>query len=476
MTLVWDCEGIAHCIVEHHRGYLYLFTDAAKEGQSVDYHYLLCSPVDASSSPRIWESVFLDDGDLIIEDVDVSDTHLVLITREGRKFRICSVTLPLPVGKGAVHLKDLNPYFLPLPKYVSQISSGPNYDYYSSSMRFTISSPVMPDAVVDYDLSNGKWSIIQQQNILHERTRILYGTVSSASTAENNSYTKNSNSLNEDNVEDDNMWNDLSEFYACEHYDVSSYDGIVIPLTIVYSHKNKKENQNPGLLHGHGAYGELLDKRWRSELKSLLDRGWVVAYADVRGGGGGGKKWYHDGRRTGKHNSIKDYLSCAEFLIEKGIVQENKLAGWGFSAGGLLVASAINCCPDLFRAAILKVPFLDPTNTLLYPILPLTAADYEEFGYPGDLDDFHAIQKYSPYDNIQKDVLYPAVLVTSSFSTRFGVWEAAKWVARVRELAIYDPKRPILLNLTTDIVEENRYLQCKESALETAFLIKVMES
>jgi protease II len=140
----------------------------------------------------------------------------------------------------------------------------------------------MPDAVVDYDLSNGKWNIIQQQNILHERTRILYGTVSSVSIAENNSNTKNSNSMNEVNVEDDNMWNDLSEFYACEHYDVSSYDGVVVPLTIVYSHKNKKENQNPGLLHGHGAYGELLDKRWRSELKSLLDRGWVVAYADVR--------------------------------------------------------------------------------------------------------------------------------------------------------------------------------------------------
>lgn len=79
---------------------------------------------------------------------------------------------------------------------------------------------------------------------------------------------------------------------------------------------------------------------------------WMICY---RGGGGGGKKWHHDGRRTEKHNSIKDYLSCAEFLIEKRIVQENKLAGWGFSAGGLLVASAINCFPDLFRAAILKV-------------------------------------------------------------------------------------------------------------------------
>ncbi|KAG6666369.1 hypothetical protein CIPAW_01G027000 [Carya illinoinensis] len=476
MTLVWECEGLSHCIVEHHQGCLYLFTDAAKQGQSVDYHYLLRSPVDASSSPRKWENVFSDDQDLIIEDVDFSDTHLVLITREGRKFRICSISLPLPVRKGAVHLKELNPYFLPLPEHVSQISPGPNYDYYSSTMRFTISSPVMPDAVVDYDLLNRKWNIIQQQNFLHERTRILYGTASAASIVESNSNSKNSNYKNNVLVDDHHMWNELSEFYACEYYDVFSYDGVVVPLTIVYSRKNKKENQHPGLLHVHGAYGELLDKRWRSELKSLLDRGWVIAYADVRGGGGGGKKWHHDGRRTGKQNSIQDYLSCAKFLIEKGIIQDNKLAGWGYSAGGLLVASAINCCPDLFRAAILEVPFLDPTNTLLYPILPLTAVDYEEFGYPGDVDDFHAIQKYSPYDNIQKDALYPAVLVTSSFNTRFGVWEAAKWVARVRERAIYDPKRPILLNLTTDIVEENRYLQCKESALETAFLIKVMES
>ncbi|GMY11659.1 dipeptidyl aminopeptidase BI isoform X1 [Fagus crenata] len=476
LTLVWECQGLSHCIVEHHRGYLYLFTDAAKEGQSVDYHYLLRSPVDASSSPRIWESVFIDDEDLIVEDVDFSDTHLVFITREGRKFRICSVTLPLPVGKGAVCPKELNPNFLPLPKHVSQISPGPNYDYYSSTMRFTISSPVMPDAVVDYDLSSGKWNIIQQQNLLHERTRILYGTASSANIAEKSSNTINFNFINEADVEDDHTWNDLSKFYACEHHDVSSCDGAVVPLTIVYSRKHKKDNQNPGLLHGHGAYGELLDKRWRSELKSLLDRGWVVAYADVRGGGGGGKKWYHDGRRAMKHNSIKDYLCCAKFLIEKGVVQENMLAGWGYSAGGLLVASAINCCPDLFRAAILKVPFLDPTNTLLYPILPLQAVDYEEFGYPGDVDDFRAIQEYSPYDNIPKDVLYPAVLVTSSFNTRFGVWEAAKWVARVREHTIYDPKRPVLLNLTTEIVEENRYLQCKESALETAFLLKVMES
>ncbi|XP_012079141.1 protease 2 isoform X2 [Jatropha curcas] len=476
MTLVWECEGQAHCIIEHHQGYLYLFTDAAKEGQLVDHHYLLCSPVSSSSSSRIWESVFNDDQDLIVEDVDFCDTHLVLIMREGWNFRLCSVPLPLPAGKKGFNLEQLSPRFLPLPRYVSQISPGPNYDYHSSMMRFTISSPVMPDAVVDYDLSNGKWNIIQQQNMLYERTRILYGAASSVNITDSPLKGQNYGSSNEVKSQDDNLWHDLSEFYACEHHNVSSYDGVLVPLTVVYSHKNKYGNQNPGLLHGHGAYGELLDKRWRGELKSLLDRGWVIAYADVRGGGGQGKKWHHDGRRRNKLNSIKDYISCAKFLTENKIVEEKKLAGWGYSAGGLLVAAAINCCPDSFRAAVLKVPFLDPTNTLLYPILPLTAADFGEFGYPGDIDDFHAILEYSPYDNIQKDAVYPAILITSSFNTRFGVWEAAKWVARVREHTIYETNRPVLLNLTTEIVEENRYLHCKESAMETAFLIKMIES
>lgn len=138
----------------------------------------------------------------------------------------------------------------------------------------------MPDAVVDYDLSNVKWNIVQQQNLLLDRTRVLYGRTSSASSAENSSISRSL--TNEASFEDDHLWNDLDEFYAREHYDVSSCDGVLVPLTIIYSRTRKKMAHNPGLLHVHGAYGELHDKRWRSELKSLLDRGWVIAYADVR--------------------------------------------------------------------------------------------------------------------------------------------------------------------------------------------------
>lgn len=468
MTLVWECESQTHCIIEHHQGRLYLFTDAAREGVPADSHYLLRWAL--NSYPIDWEPVFTEEPGTSIVDVDFCDTHMVLILKEGKVFRICSVSLPLPSGKES-NLAALHPRFLPLPSHVCQISPGPNYDYYSSTMRFTISSPLMPDAVVDYNLSNGKWQIVQQQNLLHDRTKTLYGTAA-ANAINTSSSTKSFGSTHGVNGLDAS-WNELSEFYACEYYDVHSNDEVLVPLTIVYSRKHKQEG-NPVLLHGHGAYGELLDKRWRSELKSLLDRGWIIAYADVRGGGGGGKKWHYDGRRTEKQNSISDYISCAEFLIDRGIVQEDKLAGWGYSAGGLLVASAINARPDLFRSAVLKVPFLDACNTLLYPIIPLTAFDYEEFGYPVVFDDFLAIRKYSPYENIQKDVSYPSILVTSSLDTRFGVWEAAKYVAKVRELTVYDPQRPVLLNLTTDLVEDNRYLQTKELALETAFLIKMV--
>uniref|UniRef100_A0A0E0QSA0 Prolyl endopeptidase n=1 Tax=Oryza rufipogon TaxID=4529 RepID=A0A0E0QSA0_ORYRU len=444
MRLVWEGESQVHCIVEHHHGRLYLFTDASREGTPVDSHYLMLSDVE-SPGPKSWKDVFLEEPGVILEDVDFCDTHMVLVLRQGRKLKLCSVKLPFPEHiRVPARLSDFHPFDLSLPNH-------------------------MPDAVVDYNLPNGKWRIVQQQNMLHERTKALYGNAFAASMVKPSS--KGGDLSSEDFGDCD--WNELSEYYACEYYDVPSKDGVLVPLTLVYSQKHKQEG-NPGLLHGHGAYGEILDKRWRSELKSLLDRGWVIAFADVRGGGGYGKKWHQDGARTKKMNSIYDFISCGEFLLEKGIIKENKLAGWGYSAGGLLVASAINTRPDLFRAVVLKVPFLDVCNTLLHPILPLTAIDYEEFGFPVDHEEFLSIRKYSPYDNIQKDVPYPAVFVTSSFNTRFGVWEAAKWVAKVREVTRYDPERPVILNLTTDVVEESKYLQTKELALETAFLIKMI--
>ncbi|CAN6449371.1 unnamed protein product [Victoria cruziana] len=143
MELVWESEPHVHCIVEHHQGFLYLFTDASRDGLAVDSHYLLYSPVKSSS--RNWEVVFINEPHVILEDVDFCLTHMVLRLREGKSPRICSITLPLSVGDRTVpkHLDALHPFFLPLPPHVCHISPGPNYDFYSSTMRFTISSPVV---------------------------------------------------------------------------------------------------------------------------------------------------------------------------------------------------------------------------------------------------------------------------------------------------------------------------------------------
>ncbi|WZZ72861.1 hypothetical protein YC2023_084231 [Brassica napus] len=137
----------------------------------------------------------------------------------------------------------------------------------------------------------------------------------------------------------------------------------MVPLTVVYSRAQREGNRKPGLLHAHGAYGEMLDKRWLSELKSLLGRGWVLAYADVRSVPSSLSlkkmicilqrwRWKRKEVAQRNYNSVKDYIHCAKFLVENNIVQENKLAGRGYSAGGLVVTSAINHCPDLFQSAV----------------------------------------------------------------------------------------------------------------------------
>nr|KAJ0223977.1 hypothetical protein LSAT_V11C200082240 [Lactuca sativa] len=314
LTLVWECEACAHCIIEHHQGYLYIFTNANKEGQSVNYHYILRSPLH-SSSPRKWENVFIDDNDLVIEGVDLYDTF------EGERFRLWSVALPLPRNKMCSILKSWDYIFFLFqnlfPK--SHMDQTMTFIHQSCDLQFH-HLWYTPDAVVDYNLSNGKFEIIQQQNLLQERTCVLYGTASVGPRIDNKS--------NSNNYGESKSWNDLSEFYGCENHQVVSSDGVKVGLTIVYSHKRKKEGEKPGLLHGHGACGELLHKKWCNELKSLLDHGWILAYADARGGGGRGKKWHEDGRSIKKQHSDNEYISCAKFLINNKIIHQNKLAGW----------------------------------------------------------------------------------------------------------------------------------------------------
>ncbi|XP_076953603.1 uncharacterized protein LOC143627727 [Bidens hawaiensis] len=441
--------------LEHHRGFFYILTNlySGDEKELLDEIYYLarCRVEDVQSAN--WEKIIVPTKGTNIQDMDVFDEHLVLYLNKDDSPMICSVKMPIQSNnEKEMETDDLDPWYFPIPSNSGSVSPGSNHDFTNSVYRVVLSSPVMPDLVVDYDMSARTFTIVHQEDVLNVSSK--------------------------PHKTEANEWINVSSSYFCERKEVVSHDGTIVPLTILYSREAHKMGRSPGIIHGYGSYGEVLEKSWCAERLSLLDRGWVVAFADVRGGGGGDPSWHKSGSGLNKLNSINDFISCGNYLVKEGYVHKDRLGAIGQSAGGLLVAAAVNMHPDLFKAAILKVPFLDVCNTLLDPTLPLTILDYEEFGNPQIKSHFDYIMKYSPYDNINNGICYPAMLVTSSFNdSRVGVWEAAKYVARIRERTCLNCSGSVILKTNMSgghFGEGGRSGQCEELAYEYAFLMKVM--
>ena len=120
-----------------------------------------------------------------------------------------------------------------------------------------------------------------------------------------------------------------------------------------------------------------MDPSFKSARLSLLDRGFVYAIAHIRGGGEMGRQWYENGKLLKKKNTFTDFIASAEYLIEKKFCSKEKLCIEGRSAGGLLIGAVLNMRPDLFRAAVAGVPFVDVVTTMLDPTIPLTTSEWE---------------------------------------------------------------------------------------------------
>ncbi|XP_021912299.1 uncharacterized protein LOC110826029 isoform X3 [Carica papaya] len=466
--------------LEHHHDFFYILTNAPSseniECSGHEYYLARCRVEDIQSSN--WQIIICPTGDISLQDMDMSDEHLVLFLDKKGFPMLCSIDLPVNVdSKSHLKIENLNPWFFPLPSSLCSIAPGSNHDFRSSVYRVVLSSPVISDVIVDYDMSRKMFSIVQQDDV---RGVSSEPTLSSSTDAVDTFYghhAQNDKAKEGPNIELQG-WKDFSDAYCCERKEVISYDGVRVPLTIVYSKKTWRKSLSPGLLQGYGAYGEVLDKSWCADRLTLLDRGWVVAFADVRGGGGGDYLWHKSGSGLFKQNSIYDFVSCGKYLMNEGYIHKDRLSAIGFSAGCVLVGAAMNMYPDLFRAAILKVPFLDMLNTLLDPSLPLTILDYEEFGNPEILSEFQCIRSYSPYENIPRDICHPSVLVTASFhDSRVGVWEAAKWVAKVRDSTCSSCSGSVILKTNMSgghFGEGGRFAQSEETAYDYAFLMKVL--
>ncbi|HEX4462188.1 MAG TPA: prolyl oligopeptidase family serine peptidase, partial [Polyangia bacterium] len=228
------------------------------------------------------------------------------------------------------------------------------------------------------------------------------------------------------------------------------------------------------LLSGYGAYGIPYEIEFDPSAIALLDRGVILAAAHVRGGGDLGKAWHDEGRMLHKRNSFTDFIAASELLIAQKYVARDRLVITGGSAGGLLIGAVLNMRPELFRAAIVDVPFVDVINTMLDETLPMTVGEFEEWGNPKDLQFYRYMLGYSPYDNVRAQA-YPAMLVRSALNdSQVMYWEPAKWVARLR--ATKTDTNPLLFKISLDPAGHSgasgRYDRLRETAFDDAFLLR----
>jgi oligopeptidase B len=265
-------------------------------------------------------------------------------------------------------------------------------------------------------------------------------------------------------------------------------DGVLVPVSLVHRadlavdpdvDEPRLARPAPCLLYGYGAYEVSTDPAFSSFRLSLLDRGFVVALAHVRGGGELGRRWYEDGKLEAKMHTVTDFVAAGRHLVATGVTEPARLVARGGSAGGLTVGAAANLAPELFGAVVAEVPFVDCLTTMLDDSLPLTVGEWEEWGNPVEDEAIYwAMKAYSPVDNVHgtdgqgRPVRYPDVLATAGLhDPRVGYWEAAKWVARLRAA---NPDNRALLRVEMGAGHggpSGRYDAWRDEALVVAFVL-----
>jgi oligopeptidase B len=260
--------------------------------------------------------------------------------------------------------------------------------------------------------------------------------------------------------------------YVSARVYATARDGARIPISLVYRRGVRRDGRAAMLLTAYGSYGSPSSVTFNSNRLSLLDRGVVVALAHIRGGGEMGKAWHDQGRMMAKMNTFTDFIASAEYLVRSRYTSPDRLAIQGGSAGGLLMGAVTNLRPDLFRAVVANVPFVDVINTMLDASLPLTVTEFEEWGNPRIREQYEYIKQYSPYDNLTARA-YPAMLVTTSFNdSQVMYWEPSKYVARMRTLRTDD--RPLVFAINMGAGHggaSGRYDRLREIARDWGFVL-----
>ena len=268
--------------------------------------------------------------------------------------------------------------------------------------------------------------------------------------------------------------NFLDSSYEIKRIKTVARDKTEVPVSIVYK-KGIDTKNAPMLIYGYGSYGINMDSGFRSSIVPLLDRGFIFAISQIRGGADMGRFWYEEGRMMKKNNTFFDFIDSTKFLIENNIGHKNKVFAMGGSAGGLLMGAVINYEPELYKGIVSAVPFVDVLTTMSDESIPLTTFEYDEWGNPNNKEEYLYMKTYSPYDNINK-LNYPAVLVTTSlFDSQVQYFEPAKYVPKLRENSTSG--NPVFLNI--NLVgghggKSGRLDSLNETALDYSFILNIL--
>ena len=379
----------------------------------------------ASPGRESWTEVVPHRPEVMLEGVDCFRDHLVRFEREGGLPQV-SVT---DLRTGATHR-------IAFPEAAYTVSPEANREFDTRTFRYGYQSLVTPPSVFDYDMDTRTATLLKEQPVLGGYDRTQYETERVLATAP---------------------------------------DGVAVPLSIVYRKGLAKDGTAPLFLYAYGSYGFPLPITFSSNRVSLLDRGVVFALAHVRGGGEMGKAWHDDGRLTRKRNTFTDFIAAAELLLAGRYGSRDRLVVEGGSAGGLLMGAVTNMRPDLWKAVVSKVPFVDVINTMLDETLPLTVGEFEEWGNPKEKAAYDTMRSYCPYTNLERKA-YPAILVKTSFNdSQVMYWEPAKYVAKLR--ALKTDANPLLLKTNMDAGHggaSGRYDYLREVAFDYAFILARM--
>jgi oligopeptidase B len=409
--------------VDHRDGFFYIHTNHKAEQFRLMYveHGL-------EDDRELWIKILPEIKDSPLEDVDLFHDFFVASYRE-RGLPVMRVFLfddkGLPGASNDIRFPD--------PAY--EADGDVNRDFAAGTYRYAYQSLVRPPSVFEYDVATGASVLLKEHEVPGGFNTALYAS--------------------------ERLW-------------FKAGDGTEVPVSLVYRRdKFKKDGSSPLYVYGYGSYGYALPLGFGASRLAMLDRGVVMAYAHIRGGGELGDPWHDGGKMMEKRNTFTDFIEATEFLLRKGYGDPKRVAIEGGSAGGLLMGAVVNMRPELFRVVLSHVPFVDVMNTMLDASLPLTVAEYEEWGNPNENPAFEYMLSYSPYDNLRAGA-YPAMLVKTSLNdSQVMYWEPAKYVAKLRTLKTNDA--PLLLHVNMDAGHggaSGRYDYLKEIAFDDAFVLR----